>query len=103
VKSQKLRNSARNQECTFQIAGVCNGDTATTILCHLPSDTGGMGMKSDDATCAAFGCSSCHDAIDGRTQSYEYREAQWFYNCRAIGRTQRIWIEMGLAVFKGLK
>ena len=104
MKSKKLRDSARGEECSFQIAGVCNGNPETTVLCHIPTkDTGGMGMKPDDATNSAFGCSSCHDAIDGRTDSLEYRANRWFYNFRAIGRTQRRWIALGLLKVAGLK
>lgn len=104
MRSKKLRDSARGQECTFQIPGVCNENPETTVLCHIPTkETGGMGMKPDDCTSTAFGCSSCHDAIDGRTDNLEYRASRWFYNFRAVGRTQRRWIEMGLAAFKGAK
>ena len=103
MKSKQLRDSARGQTCTFQIAGVCNDSPETTVLCHLPDETGGMGMKSDDATCTAFGCSSCHDVIDGRVLDAEYQKASEWYMRRAIARTQRKWIRMNLAMFKGLK
>ena len=46
-----------------RIPGICNGDAETTVLAHL--NGGGMGMKRPD-TSAAWACSSCHDAIDGR-------------------------------------
>lgn len=102
MKSQELRDSANGQECTFQIVGVCNGDPATTVLCHLPDESNGMGKKSDDF-CAAFGCSDCHDVVDSRAYSGEYREHQAFYNNRANRRTIRKWLEMGLIMIKGAK
>jgi hypothetical protein len=102
MKSQALRDSARNQECTFNIVGVCNYDPATVVLCHLPSETRGMGMKSTDL-CAAYGCSSCHDAIDGRKPSTEYEQNAGFYNMRAIIRTLTKYAECGLLVIKGAK
>jgi hypothetical protein len=66
-KMTPIRRAARNQECTLQILGVCNGDTATTVLCHSNqlADGKGMGLKAPD-TEACFGCSSCHDVLDGR-------------------------------------
>lgn len=92
IISQKLRDSAKGEACTFQIAGVCNGNSETTVLCHLPSDVKGIGNKSDDFH-AAFGCSACHEAIDQHRLS---REEQLFYCLRALQRTFRRWVERGL-------
>lgn len=100
MKSKKLRDSARGQECTFRIVGVCNGNPETTILCHLPDESHGMAKKSDDF-CAAFGCSSCHDAVDGRNRSDEYLNHAHFYNNRANRRTIRAWLDMGLIKIEG--
>ena len=61
--SINLRKEARGRECQIRIPGVCNGDPATTVLCHLPG--GGMGRKQHDLL-GAWGCSKCHDAVDGR-------------------------------------
>ncbi|MGE4799277.1 nuclease domain-containing protein [Yersinia hibernica] len=47
-RSKALRDSARGQCCTLQIPSICNGNPETTVLCHLPSSTHGMGYKSDD-------------------------------------------------------
>ncbi|HHK5888093.1 TPA: nuclease domain-containing protein [Serratia marcescens] len=44
-RSKALRDSARGQCCTLQIPGICNGNAETTVLCHLPSPTHGMGYK----------------------------------------------------------
>lgn len=66
-KSSKIRRSAQGQDCTIRIPGVCNGNPETTVLCHLPG--GGMGAKRHDIH-GAYGCSSCHDAIDGRSTHY---------------------------------
>lgn len=99
MKSQKLRDSARGQECTFNIPSVCNYNTETTVLCHLPdeSGTGTMGGKSDD-WCAAFGCSNCHDVIDGKVTSHVWEtmtdEFQLWYIHRAMISTWSRWIEM---------
>jgi hypothetical protein len=92
IVSSKLRNSARGQPCTFQIPGVCNHDPATTVLCHLPSEVKGAATKSDDFN-AAFGCSSCHEAIDLHRLS---AADELYFSMRALQRTQRIWVTSGL-------
>lgn len=99
MKQNKFTKSARGQQCTLQISGVCNYDTETTVLCHIPdeSGTGKMGGKSSDWL-AIFACSSCHDAIDGRNSKAwaTVYEDKLFYIHRALKRTWRQWIEMGL-------
>ena len=58
-----LRQTANNQQCFIRIPGVCNWDRSTTVLCHF--NGGGTALKKDD-TEAAFGCSNCHSAVDGK-------------------------------------
>lgn len=62
-----IRRAARGQDCTMLIPGVCNRDPDTTVLCHSNAlaDGKGMGLKAPD-TAACFGCSACHDVLDGR-------------------------------------
>jgi hypothetical protein len=64
-----IRRAARGQDCQMQILGVCNGDPATTVLCHSNqlADGKGMGLKAPD-TEACIACSSCHDVLDGRAK-----------------------------------
>lgn len=102
MKSKALRDSARGQECTFQIVGVCNHNPETTVLCHLPDESSGVGKKADDFS-AAFGCSACHDAVDGRSSCFEFSSNAPFYVHRAMKRTWRKWFEMGLLKIKGAK
>ena len=45
MRSNAIRLSARDEACTFEIVGVCNGDPSTTVLCHLPNESHGMGRK----------------------------------------------------------
>lgn len=92
IISQRLRTSAKGETCTFQIAGVCNGNSETTVLCHLPSDVKGLGSKSDDFH-AAFGCSDCHAAIDQHRLS---KADELFYCLRALQRTLKRWVDLGL-------
>ncbi len=66
-KSTPIRRAARGQDCTLMIPGVCNRNPETTVLCHSNrlADGKGMGIKAPD-TEACFGCSDCHDVLDGR-------------------------------------
>lgn len=61
-----LRELARGQDCTIRIPGVCNHNTATTVLAHYRlAGTCGTGIKPPDEL-GAWACSSCHDFVDGR-------------------------------------
>lgn len=61
----KITDSARGENCLIRIPGVCNRDDKTTVACHEPAGSG-LSMKWPD-TEIAYGCSSCHDEVDGRT------------------------------------
>jgi hypothetical protein len=65
----KIRASAKGETCTFNLPGICNFNPETVVLCHAPHPDKGMGIKSPD-TWAAYGCSSCHDVMDGRTSGF---------------------------------
>ena len=67
VRSNKLRNSARGQECTMRIPTVCTGDPATTVWAHsnLGIHGKGKGIKATDVM-GAYMCFACHAAYDGR-------------------------------------
>lgn len=66
-KQTKITKSARGEDCEIRIPHVCNFDPDTTVPCHLGG--AGMGLKSNDMH-MAYGCSNCHDAIDGRIKTY---------------------------------
>lgn len=102
MKSNALRESARGESCTVQIAGVCNWLWETTVLAHLPDESNGMGKKSDDIS-VCYSCSSCHDAIDRRVRSWELETDREWYLRRAMVRTWRKFIEKGLITITGLK
>ena len=61
----KITDSARGEQCLIRIPGVCNRRDETTVACHEPAGSG-LATKYPD-TEIAYGCSSCHDEIDGRT------------------------------------
>ncbi|OEZ50320.1 hypothetical protein JAB1_14350 [Janthinobacterium sp. MP5059B] len=97
-RSTPIRRAARGQDCTLRLA-VCNFDPDTTVLCHsnFLADGKGLGLKAPD-TAAAFGCSACHDVLDGRRP----RPADLSLECLqaafrlAVGRTHEILRSMGL-------
>ena len=93
-KYQKLRDSARGEDCTLQIHPYCNGNPETVVLCHLPSGSG-MGQKSPDWF-AVYGCSSCHDIIDGRTNTTFTQDEITEMQDSALFRTWERMIDKGL-------
>lgn len=94
----KLRKSARGEYCTLQIHPYCNSNPETVVLCHLPSEDKGVAQKGPDWW-AVYGCSSCHDVIDGRNRQ-AVNELGWveINNCirRGLYRTQKRMMQKGL-------
>lgn len=92
-KETNLRRLARDRECQIRIPGVCNGDSATTVLCHLPG--GGMGRKHHDIF-GAWGCAACHDAIDGRVKTDYPSPVLKLWHFEGMTRTQQTLIDEGV-------
>jgi hypothetical protein len=90
----KIRQSAKGETCTFNLPGICNHNPETVVLCHAPHPDKGMGKKGPDSW-AAYGCSSCHDWVDGRTPRNVWPNhfEMWLF---AIRETQRRLIKKGL-------
>lgn len=65
-KMTPIRRSARGEECTLRIVGICNYDTDTTVWAHSNrlQDGKGMGIKANDAE-GCYACSACHAWLDG--------------------------------------
>ncbi len=95
VKSKKIRDSARGENCTLRLDGCLPGND-TVVLCHAPG-TGmkGTGLKVPDIF-AFYGCHHCHSVVDGRVKG------EWTYRdiVRAMAETQMKLIEKGLVVIK---
>lgn len=94
IRSKKVRNAARGEQCTLQIVGVCSGNPETTVACHLPDESHGMGLKAHDIV-VCFGCSACHAVIDGAPCA-EFQEHRLFYLFRAWKRTLARLVELGI-------
>lgn len=91
VVSKKIRNSARGQECTLRLIGICNFDPSTTVLAHIGWDSG-VATKCGD-NMAVFACSNCHAEIDSKARS-AYADDK----LRAVEETQQVWIDAGLMI-----
>ncbi len=96
----KITESARGEDCTIRIPGICNFNPSTTVWCHANGSAAGkgIGMKSHDLL-GAYGCSACHDAYDRRVQRLTYSREQieiafWQGHARSLVKL----IEKGLIV-----
>ena len=61
----KITQSARNENCTINLIGVCNYNPDSVVWCH--SNKGihgkGLGLKAKDEN-GAYGCYQCHMTYD---------------------------------------
>ena len=95
VRIKKIRDSARNQDCTVK-SPWCNYNPETTVFAHYgePGEKG-IGIKPDDSS-GVYACSTCHDWLDGRytppkgTYPWADKTAFWFKGMR---RTWRLLLE----------
>ena len=95
MKSKKIRNSARGEDCQVRIPGICNFNPETTIPAHI-GHGGGTGMKAADLE-IAYCCSDCHDLIDDRVNSVRFtRDAILVMAFEGAARTRSILVNKGL-------
>ena len=94
-KQDKFTKSARGKPCQIRIPGVCRPapDNETTVLCHL--NGGGMATKNLSIH-GAYGCSSCHDVIDGRVQTQLGSTNIKLWHHEGVIRTQSIMVKEGV-------
>lgn len=81
----------------MRIPAICNHNPATVVLAHL--NGGGWGKKREDWE-AAYACSDCHDAIDGRTRTQWGKDTLKLCHLEGVMRTQKILFEKGLLIVK---
>ena len=92
----KIRKSARGQQCQIRLVGICNHNSETVVLAHYRmAGTCGMGMKPSDIQ-AAYACSRCHDASDGRLKTDLSPDEIQTAFAEGVMRTQQILIKQGL-------
>jgi len=76
-KMTPIRRSAKGEQCTLRIPGICRNRTDTTVWCHSNRLTDGKGMSlkaNDEAGC--YGCFDCHSFLDGGWARYP----EWSYD-----------------------
>ena len=102
-KMTPARSNAKGQPCTLNLPGCYPGpDNEQVQLCHLRMfNGGGTGLKPHDSE-GVFGCTSCHDLIDGRTPAHDQiRPLFWEHIAWAIIKTLRIQREAGVLTYRG--
>ena len=85
--SKAMRNSARGETCTLQIAGYQH-NPETTVAAHIgfgEGDGTAKRLRPGEAN-IVYACNECHDAIDGRRHDWD-KEYKWYYIARALVRT----------------
>ena len=64
---QRIRDSARDEECTVRIVGACTHDPAHTIWSHAPLQAAGKGRGWKSICLAgAYCCTTCDAVVDGQ-------------------------------------
>lgn len=97
AKSKKITNSAQGEDCELRTE-FCNGNPETTVFCHAPVEGDlGISIKNHDWW-GAYGCSSCHDFVDGKPVpnnmgSMNWRDFDW---SQPIHRTMKKLFQKGL-------
>lgn len=68
-KTSKIRQSARGEDCTINLEGVCNYNPETVVWAHSNDQKHGkgMGLKANDEW-GAYACFSCHSCVDGQSK-----------------------------------
>lgn len=97
IRSNKITKSAKGQPCTLRTPW-CNDDKRTTVWCHSPFSMHGHGgsIKSHDPF-GCYGCSACHDVLDGRTHAKDVtREEKEHMFMHAHAESVLILVELGI-------
>ncbi len=87
-KQDKYTKSAQGQDCQIR-SPACNHNPETVVFCHL--NGAGMGEKMQNIH-GAYGCSSCHDFVDGGFNI----EKRQLYHLKGTIRTQELMIRNGV-------
>lgn len=99
-KQDKYTKSAKGQECQIR-SPFCNHNPETVVFCHL--NWAGIGEKMQNIH-GAYGCSRCHDFVDGRLLEGRFGgddflpnpEQRRIYHLEGMVRTQELMIRNGI-------
>lgn len=101
IRSRKYLAGSRGAPCTLRIAGVCTGDTETTVPAHIRDRHTGRSIKASDLS-VADSCFACHEVFDGRAKMPGggiILMTDWlFYALRGLQETLERRVEMGLLI-----
>lgn len=64
----KITKSARMEDCTVRLPGVCRNNIETTVYAHFNQLRFGKG-KGIKAKFGAYACFDCHQVLDGAKTS----------------------------------
>ena len=81
--------SAKGEDCTLRLIGICNFNPETTVAAHI-GISGGMALKCGD-NMVVYACSDCHSEIDSKG-----RQAHAYDKLRALEETQQRLINKGI-------
>lgn len=86
-KMTPIRKSAKDEDCTLRLPGVCQNRTDTVVWCHENSYAAGKGMalKARDE-CGAYGCALCHEIYDGQVTRPAWLTEEEVDSCFEIGK-----------------
>ena len=97
VRSKKITASAKGQDCTVRLVGICNANSETVVFAHV-GRTRGTAIKCGD-NFGVYACSSCHDEIDRRTRNMKAEDLN-SEMLRALEETQQKLFNQGLLIAK---
>lgn len=91
----EITRSAAGQLCTIRVPGICQPHSC--VLAHYRmAGLAGMGMKPPDMM-GAYGCTPCHDEVDGRTHRSAFSRADLrLMHAEGVMRTQLTLLRLGL-------
>lgn len=96
IKRSKIRQSAKGETCTLNIAGVCSYNPETTVLAHIGFGDGGTAKRRQPGEAnSVYACYACHEAI-GEGRDVPGKGGKWFYIARGLARTFERRMEKGL-------
>lgn len=82
-KTTKIRESAKDKDCTMLVPGVCRYERETVVWCHSnqSEDGKGVGLKARDEE-GCYGCYWCHAYYDGGYTALGHTryQAQRYFN-----------------------
>jgi hypothetical protein len=97
ARSKAITNSAKGQDCSVRLPGICNGNPETVVFAHIGKRRG-MGIKCADYF-GVYACSACHDEIDRRTRYMDPQDLKADL-LSALEETQERLFDAGLMMVK---